>query len=87
MRKVHLDKGSRFNADGEGTNMSQTSLEFNAIGHCWQAKDARARRQEMTRIVVCMKPNEVAKEDAEEDFATNRKDARSLSAQAGRMPD
>ena len=39
---THLNKGTGFNADGECANMSQASPEFNAIGHCGQAKYTRA---------------------------------------------
>lgn len=41
----------------------------------------------MTCIVICMKPNEVAKKYAEEDFAANGKDPRGLLASPGRIPD
>lgn len=55
--------------------MGKSSFKFNAVRHCRETQNPRARREEMTRIVVGVEANQIAVKDTKEDLPPNREDS------------
>ena len=52
--------------------MNEAALELDAVRHRREPEDARARGEEVPRVVVRVEADEVRVEDAEQDFAADR---------------
>jgi len=64
-----LEELSRLDPDRERADRRVAADELDLVRGALDTEEARARREEVPRVVVRVKPNEVAVEDAEEDFA------------------
>jgi hypothetical protein len=72
--EADLNERRWVNADGEGSDVCQTTLEFNTVRHSRKTKHTGARREEVPGVVIGMEPDQVAVEDTEQDFTANRQD-------------
>src|SRR5262249_31194496 len=66
-------------ANWKSANRYDLAFEFNTIGGCCEIQDSGATAQEMARIVVCVKADQVAMENAQEDFIPNRQNSVDLT--------
>jgi hypothetical protein len=62
-------------ADWEGADVGVATLDEDAVRHRREAKNTRAGRQEVPRVVIRVEANEVAVEDAEQDLAPDGQNA------------
>jgi hypothetical protein len=72
---AHGDEALGVDADGEGADVRESPFELDAVGHRRQAEDARARGEEVPRVVVRVEADQVRVEDAEQDLAADREDS------------
>lgn len=61
----YLDERVRLNTNGECADVGQPAFELDTIGHSGETKDAGARGEEMTSIIVCVKTYKIAVQDTE----------------------
>jgi len=69
-----IDELFGVDTDGEGTDVAVLPIELNTVGHSGKRENTRAGRQEMASIVVSVETDEVAMENAQQNFTTDWED-------------
>jgi hypothetical protein len=71
---THIDESRRLNADGERSNVRESSFEFHSVWHRREIQDSGARGKEVPGIVVGVEAYQITVENSQQDLASNGQD-------------
>ena len=71
----HIRKLRRVNTDRERPDLGIPAFKLDTVRHRLEPEDPGAGGKEVSGIVVCVEPDKIALEDAEQDFTADGEDA------------